>query len=547
MELIFVSKKGNIITKEIIDKMIETKGELALQDIFYRYFNKQEGDPTRPSNELALYLIKKGIDEKECHQRLTPMWLEQILGLGYIGLSELLGLIKIEDLQQYENKLLLYALFHTNQFSFPKEEKEMDEVLSKLNYSEQKTLVELLLKRKVNFSGFSRPYYNDSKIKNARNNYITFLNKFYTYFINNSYITESEAWRLASYIPTNVITNKLKNALPFYCNVKTVFLLLENKKMPLGQIIELLDFLKTFPLASCSFPYDEKCGMELILNTLSVHIEEIAAADSSLKRKLYNMFIKPLQNDPTLLEKCDQLETIISVVTISATLVSSEELMSFINNVLIQKNIMAYVPESAIIERVASIRTKINAPVPIEFIYMQEKYNPHLEHVCFNNDCINDIDFWIKRKKRLGHGNVLSYTLSFNSSFLHWFKPNSKDFPVYRELFDNTLIDFLTISKVKNLTKEFVAAFYENLSIEYMDSNVLENIIDKDIVALKLESMEYDIDTRLPESLFSLNKTFNPEFFAKYATRLRVFGCKRRTFVGSMCDIKLSDVVKALV
>lgn len=547
-------KNKNVATIEMIDKRLVAQGDemATMHALFEQYFNKPEGDLTRPSNEVALYLFKKALDiDFRVHMR--PTWMATMLELGYLTFSELMSLEKNEKIAS--DRVLLYSLLYTKRFSFPETLEEMKAATSTLDSDVFQRLIHFLLRKEVDFRLTSQGFCNKEMWANLKKNYVKLMEKFFVYFAENTYFEERQIWSMCYYIPTSVITNRFKKALtlPLYKKVEDVFSLLARygrNRMPFSQLVELIDYFKTLPFASNCFPYDQKCGMDFMLNNLSKYVEEISESDSALKCKLYNLFIRPLKVNPSILRNLElESSTLSSVIAISAALVPASELISFIETVLMPIETRKYQNKTKIIEEVACVRAQTKMSVPVEFIDMQDEYLIGESTICFNNDCINDVSFWLKREQRLrlkgragySHG-AFNSSLRYNSSFLNWFKPRTEDIPVYKNLYENYLMDMSAMSKVKNLTREFVKVFCGSLSLTSMHKDVLANVIDMEIISTAIESGGQNM--LIPGELFRVNNSFDAAFFAKYAKDLNMM-CNRG-FLGDVPNIRLADVVNFL-
>ena len=514
------------------NKMGNMGGNRGIYEVFDKYFCREEDTEQRPSKEVAIWFFKELSRDFRFRGEMRHM-----LDLGYLGFKDVVEAGQSKLLTS--NRNLMTTFFEEN-CSMPMEEKEMRRLFSfVISVESKQRLAYAILSLDIAMVNVL------TKGTIQKNNFINCMNNNFAFLL--SQVDEEEPylwmWKNCSYIPTAVIKEEFRKAVPFSSTASEIFTKCQRHfgrcYIPIEQTLELIPYFASLPQTSSSFPFNQDQGSETMIDGLNQAAEDLAKASSEQRNMIYKMYIKPLITTPTLfLEmfsgygKEDMLR---AVTRIGAAVTPASDLVKFVKEFIFNMADLNTGIDS-LLDSIGRLKTRASKQVSVEFIALQMSRDIGYEYVCFNNDCINDLNFW---KKLSPYNNSLfAQGLQHNKSFNNTFKLNVDDLPFYKE--NRNSIIWSSFYRLKVIPKEFLMLFSDEISLNRISGPVLASL-DEEILEVYLNKDTKELYP-VPSNIFRDNHSFGVAFIAKYAERLLT----TKMAIGHCSHISLKDLVKEL-
>jgi hypothetical protein len=526
-----MAKKKMGITIEMLEKRVNWEDMNSVRDAISKFFYVPEGDSSRPSQELALWFLNKIYDGNPLQLQGNVSYL---LELGYFTYEEMLEAGVGHILARYIDRVN-FQLEHKEN-PYPVDIEKLEKLLARESIEHRQMIAEGMLTRSVKLVG--------SKFPNVKKSYIEFMKKGYGKLAVISGLSEDQLWRRAVYLPTPVIMRRFRESFGFLVKQCETLGMFErrcsNSSMPYEQIVdELLPAMAELPLATGTFPYCMNMGCDALLSALDDCALDLAKDKEGRRNKVYNLVIKPLlHNDAKIMRNMSNGHTSVGQILsylarIAGAVVPAGELVNFVTEVVFR---MEPSPRyrRCHVEEIARIKTKANLPVSREFIDLQYKVEIYEGRICYNNRCINDLDFWLQDRDRDRRIVIFPSGLAYNDSFSRNFKLRVEDLDFFRTHAPN--VGWSPLCGLEHAPKEYLVEFAHNMPLHYLSREILATL-DEETVGIHLA-----IGNHVPNSFFMHNKSLSAEFIGKHAGTL----LNNRGPMGHYEHIKLSDVVAAL-
>lgn len=525
-----MAKKATGVTIEMLEKRINWGDSAAIRNAVAKYFDLPLDDPNRPSKEVALWFIKRiDADAAFLHGGIS-----YILEIGYFTYEEMLELGVGNILARYINHTR-FGLEDMENHPFPKDIDKFKKLLDRELSDHREIIAKGLLTQNIRMI--------DSKTPKLKKAYMKFLDKAFGMLVQMSGMSEGEAWRRASYIPSSTIARKFTQSVGSPVALHEARGMFErrcgNKAVPYEQIVDgLMPFFSTFPMSSRQYPYCKGVSTEAILYALDDAVADLASDKEGRRSKVYNYFIKPLMSNVSLLSNIHG-SSLISyslkqyVARIGGAVVPAGELVNFTQSVLFKLEKVGS-NRRCLVEDMARIKIQNKLPVSREFIELQQKLNSYEGRICYNNKCINDFQFWLDDRDRRDSNTIFPSGVSFNTSFEETFKLKVEDLELFRAHKEH--INWNALNTIKEIPKEYLMEFSWFFQLHCLSKEVFATL-DEEVLTEYL-----NLGGHVPPSFFLVNKNISVEYLVKNIDRL----LDNRRSISNCKHISLSEMVAAL-
>lgn len=528
-----MKQKG--LTIEIMEKRLKETGDRCLPSIFNKYFDEKKiEDPQRPSKEIAEWFFKN-----LCRSYGYSGEMFNLLEQGYINFSQI---IELDCSDMFMNSTRSFLALLVAEKGIAADAKEMKMIFGKIPHSRKEEIAKGILTLNIRMHNCIE----DRDLATMKENFIKVIEGCFSFLLQQIEVNDHSLWmwRNCAYIPTTVIKREFNNSFMINSEYERVGGRFQEHvrrfNIPIEQTLELVDFFRGLPQAGTKFPYCKNIGVEVLIDSLEQGANDLGRCTPDTRRKIYNMFIKPLQSNPELFtsmfEGFSYGDGIRGLARLGGAVVPASEVVTFIKTIL-EPLFNREGDTYSAAKFVAEVKTNSNQPVTKEFILYQIEKGIRGSALCLNNSCISNLNFWINIA---GHNSsrfaLFQNGLQHNESFKKWFKLDIEDLDFYRENKRN--IAWSSFFGLSVFPKEFIKEFSEYLPMSRLSNEVLASFGE--------EELSYYLNTPycdyVPYNFLAINHNISIPFMAENAMKL----LRNRNAIEFCPHISLVEMVAAL-